>query len=74
MGWFNRLVVRNGTIGLGIVLKRIRFAEKAEAEYHERGHLFLAEQWRVKRNMLERRFREMHADLEQRLDRERAAP
>jgi hypothetical protein len=70
MGWFNRLVIRNGTIGLGIVLKRIRFAEKAARDFEHKGHYRLAAEWDVKRSDLERHFHEMRARLDERLSRE----
>ena len=67
MGWFSRLVVRNSTIGLGLILKRIRFAEATATEYDRDGYPHEAAKWRAKQYMLERRFREMHADLDDRL-------
>ena len=70
MGWLNRLVIRNGTIGLGIVLKRVRYAEKVASQFEQTGYPGLATEWFDRRDDLKRKFLEMHADLEQRLDRE----
>lgn len=70
MGWFNRLVIRNGTIGLGIVLRRIRYAEKVADEFEQTGYPGLATEWWDKRDDLKRKFLQMHADLDERLARE----
>lgn len=70
MGWFNRLVIRNGTIGLSIVLKRVRYAEQVADEFARTGYPGLATEWWDRRDDLKRKFLEMHADLDERIARE----
>lgn len=58
MGWFNRLCARQLVRAQRICLHRIRLAEKHAAEYAARGWAQEAAQRRVKRNILERQFRD----------------
>lgn len=70
MGWFNRLVARNGTIGLRMMLKRIRFAEEAAEDFARKGYADLAAQWLEKRDRLEREFHDMKQRTDERLESE----
>lgn len=71
MGWFNRLAIRNGTTGLRLVLKRIRYAEQTATEWEASGYPGMAREWQERRAKLERRFHEMRTDLDERIARER---
>lgn len=63
----DRIVIRSGHVMHRGLLKRIRRADRAIAHYDEHGLHDLAREWRDRRARMEYRFREMDADLAERV-------